>query len=419
MYVCARLKGTIAQLVEQRTENPCVPGSNPGGTTTKAAQLQPFFVDICWTMNGEELNSHDWQEALQLSKPDRVAWIHEKCLDQELLGHYRTKLLTSCTDLCGELGLEGGEPIKTWLQVENLLQIFKDWGLTRSSVVVTTGGGALSDAVGFAASIWKRGVRLIHIPTTPLSAVDAAWGGKTGINWGGAKNQLGTFAEPLAVHIDAQWMRTLSPRHFRAGLAEVAKHAFLNLEAFDDLCAHTLSWPPQNKEEFDLWSTLFVKSSNVKRQIVADDPEERGVRCILNLGHTLGHAVEAYTSGTSEPWLHGEAVALGLHFALFEISHGVWTMGNCQELSHEQAKKLSVILHTQVPLPQNWSFTAEELWNYMAHDKKNVGNEIRDVAWRGVGHILWPVHWKKKSFEATWSAFVRSWEKFSQRATSP
>ena len=370
-------------------------------------------------MNGAKLNSLNWQQALHLSQPDRIAWIYEKSLNKELLGEYRTKLITLSPDLCGELGLAGGEPLKTWLQIENLLEIFKDWGLTRSSVVITTGGGALSDAVGFAASIWKRGVRLIHIPTTPLSAVDAAWGGKTGINWGGAKNQLGTFIEPLAVHIDAQWMRTLSPRDFRAGLAEVAKHAFLSLEAFDDLCAHTLSWPPKNEEEFDLWSTLFIKSSKVKRQIVADDPEERGVRCILNLGHTLGHAVEGCTSETSQPWLHGEAVTLGLHFAIFEMSHEVLTQENLNELPHEQAKKLSAFLRAQVPLPQNWSFTGEELWSYMAHDKKNVGNEIRDVAWRGVGTVLWPVHWKKQSFEATWSAFVRSWKRSLPRTLTP
>ena len=107
-----------------------------------------------------------------------------------------------------QVPMRGGERLKTWDAVNELLRLFQGHGLTRSSVVVTTGGGAMSDALGFAASIWRRGMRTLHVPTTPLAAVDAAWGGKTGINWEGSGNQVGTFAEPLAVHIDARWMQT-------------------------------------------------------------------------------------------------------------------------------------------------------------------------------------------------------------------
>ena len=235
----------------------------------------------------------NWLEILRRAEPDRVVWIYERDLQEELLQEYREALHATYGSLAGECSLAGGEPLKTWGQVEQLLAKFRNWGVTRATVVVTTGGGALSDAVGFAAAIWKRGVRLIHIPTTPLAAVDAAWGGKTGINWGGSKNQLGTFAPPLAVHLDARWMRTLPSREFHAGLAEVAKHALLDEAAFVACRDNVPPWPPSAQGHL-AWTQFLEQSAQVKQNVVQEDPEERGVRCILNLGHTV--ACLLYTS---------------------------------------------------------------------------------------------------------------------------
>lgn len=359
-------------------------------------------------MDCPQPSAHNWIHALRASKADRVVWVHERDLQAELLDECREALEAACGGLAGECGIEGGESVKTWAEIDNMLARFRDWGVTRASVVVTTGGGALSDAVGFAASIWKRGLHVIHMPTTPLAAVDAAWGGKTGINWGGSKNQLGTFASPLAVHIDVRWMQTLPQRDFYAGLAEVAKHAMLDGNAFE-LCGVKLPPWPTTEDGHEPWTRLLTQSSQVKQQIVSADPEERGERCILNLGHTLGHAIEACTALSPEPWLHGEAVAVGLHFALFEMSHPSLTTRPASNHARDQAEQMTRWLHDHVPVPRNWPFDAQQLWSHMVHDKKNVGDEIRDVAWRGVGHVVWPVHWKKDSFEATWQAFVRSW----------
>ena len=350
----------------------------------------------------------NWLEILRRAEPDRVVWIHERALQKELLEEYRKALHATCGSLAGECSLAGGEPLKTWGQIDQLLTQFLNWGVTRASVVVTTGGGALSDAVGFAAAIWKRGVQLIHIPTTPLAAVDAAWGGKTGINWGGSKNQLGTFAPPLAVHIDARWMHTLPSREFHAGLAEVAKHALLDETAFA-ACSDNLPPWPTSTQGHQAWTEFLEQSAQVKQKVVQEDPEERGVRCILNLGHTVAHAIEACTASSPAPWLHGEAVAVGLHFALFEMSQLALNERPERAQAEVQAEQMVQWLHEFVPVPTNWPFGAHDLWAHMVHDKKNVADEVRDVAWRGVGDVVWPVHWKKDSFEATWNAFVRSW----------
>ena len=350
----------------------------------------------------------NWLDVLRRAEPDRVVWIHERDLQEELLQECREGLHATCGSLAGECSLAGGESLKTWEQIDRLLMHFRDWGVTRTSVVVTTGGGALSDAVGFAAAIWKRGVRLIHIPTTPLAAVDAAWGGKTGINWGGSKNQLGTIAPPLAVHVDARWMHTLPSREFRAGLAEVAKHALLDATAFAACSNNLPPWPTSEKGHL-VWTQLLKQSAQVKQRVVQDDPEEHGVRCVLNLGHTVAHAIEAFTASSPEPWLHGEAVAVGLHFALFEMTQLALSERPQESQAEGQAVQMVRWLQDNVPVPTTWPFEAHELWAHMVHDKKNVANEVRDVAWRGVGEVVWPVHWKKESFEATWNAFVRSW----------
>ncbi len=350
----------------------------------------------------------NWLDILRRAEPDRVVWIHERDLQEELLQEYREALGATCGRLAGECSLAGGESLKTWEHIDRLLMHFREWGVTRATVVVTTGGGALSDAVGFAAAIWKRGVRLIHIPTTPLAAVDAAWGGKTGINWGGSKNQLGTFAPPLVVHVDARWMHTLPSRQFHAGIAEVAKHALLDPKAFE-MCSTKLPPWPTSAEGHLAWTQFLEQSARVKQNVVQEDPEERGVRCILNLGHTVAHAIEAFTASSSESWLHGEAVAVGLHFALFEMTQLALSEHPKGAQAEVQATQMAQWLKEYVPVPKTWPFGAHDLWAHMVHDKKNVANEVRDVAWRGVGEVVWPVHWKKDSFEATWSAFVRSW----------
>ena len=393
-------------MVEQRIENPCVPGSNPGGTTPEgSAQALPFFVTF--VVMSEVMHSPEQRLAhgLMELRPDCVAWIHEDVLAPLLLEHYESTFRESGIQCLHVAEMQGGEQAKRWESLPQLFDLFGAWGLTRRSVVLTTGGGALSDAVGMAASLWKRGMRVIHMPTTPLAAVDAAWGGKTAFNWRGAKNQVGTIHLPEHVHLDARWMETLAPREFNAGLAEAVKHAMLDPKALTWMQNHdTPRAEDTNWEEMTRW---FEHMSLTKRTIVDADLNEQGERNQLNLGHTVAHALEAATADQGEPLLHGEAVAVGLRFALFEASEGVLSKEPLGEESAADSTWIEQWLQSHLPLPElNWP-TAEVLWPWMIQDKKNVHVEVRDMAWRGVGQIHWPVTWEKSAFEATWTRFLR------------
>lgn len=350
-----------------------------------------------------------WLQPLLDIQPDRIMWIREAGLDPELVEEYQNHMRSAPLLQVTERTTQGGERMKHWDQLPSLFHMFAEAGLTRSSVVMTTGGGALSDAVGLAASLWKRGMRVLHVPTTTLSAVDAAWGGKTGINWNEAKNQIGTFHHPLRVHLDARWLRTLPQREFRAGLAEAAKHAMLSTALqLEKAPTHDMV-DDSSDENAANWTLWLTQAAQVKRHIVEQDPTEQGVRITLNLGHTVGHALESIFLRRKHPLLHGEAVAVGLMFALYESRHPALRSTGLETSDFPAATGVEEWLRNRVPLPQLLLPTSEDMWANMVHDKKNVGDEVRDVAWRGVGKVVGPVAWKKEAFEATWIEFVRCW----------
>ena len=371
-----------------------------------SAQALPFFVTFVVMSTGSMTSSEQrLANVLIEHQPDCVAWLHEEVLAPHLLGQYESTFRNRgihCLHVCG---MQGGERIKQWEALPTLFDRFEQWGLTRRSVVLTTGGGALSDAVGMAASLWKRGMRVVHMPTTPLAAVDAAWGGKTAFNWRGAKNQVGTIHVPEHVHLDARWMQTLSPRDFRAGLSEAVKHAMLDSEALAWIRNHET---PCNREtHWDEATRWFDQMSQTKRAIVNADLNEQGERNVLNLGHTVAHALEAEAAIQGETLLHGEAVALGLRFALFEAKHGALTEEPLDEEGLKDAVWIDQWLQAHLPLPESKWPDANALWQWMSHDKKNTHAEVRDMAWRGVGRINWPLTWEKAAFEATWTRFLR------------
>ena len=338
-------------------------------------------------------------------RPDCVVWIHDVVLAPVLLERYKSTFRESGIQCLHVAGMQGGEQAKHWDSLPHLFNQFGEWGLTRRSIVLTTGGGALSDAIGMAASLWKRGMRVVHMPTTPLAAVDAAWGGKTAFNWGGAKNQVGTIHLPEHVHLDARWMATLGDREYRAGLAEAVKHAMLDPNALTWMKSHDN--PRGEDTNWTEMTSWFENMSLTKRNIVDADLNEQGERNLLNLGHTLAHALEAAMADQSESLLHGEAVAMGLRFALFEARMGTLSSKPLGEESRKDASWIEQWLQAHLPLPESTWPTAEVLWHWMSHDKKNIHNEVRDMAWRGVGQIHWPLAWEKSAFEATWTRFLR------------
>ena len=188
-------------------------------------------------------------------------------------------------------------------------------GATRHSLMVNLGGGMVTDLGGFAASTFKRGLNYINIPTTLLAMVDASVGGKTGINFGGLKNEIGVFSTARSVILDTQFLRTMDAENMLSGYAEMLKHGLI---ANDSMWAELLNFDIDVPDYYQL-SRMLEDSVKVKERIVEEDPTEKGIRKALNLGHTVGHAFESFAL-QRKPVLHGYAVAWGLICELY-LSH--------------------------------------------------------------------------------------------------
>src|ERR1039458_5741825 len=207
----------------------------------------------------------------------------------------------------------GGEENKRLAHIEQLAEQMVERGADRSSLIVAVGGGIVTDMAGFLAAIFMRGIPVIQIPTTLLAQVDAAVGGKTGVNLVAGKNLIGSFHQPLAVLIDPSVLASLPPREYRAGLYEVIKHGIIRSEPlFRFLAERNASVLARQPEAVD---RIIAESVGIKAQVVSADEREGGLRRILNFGHTFGHALEAETGYTR--FLHGEAVAFGMRAAVY------------------------------------------------------------------------------------------------------
>jgi len=203
--------------------------------------------------------------------------------------------------------VKAGEEHKNIATAEKIWEAMTNAELDRHALVINVGGGVIGDMGGFCASTYKRGVDFIQIPTTLLSQVDASVGGKLGIDFQGFKNQIGVFTLPKTVLIDATFLKTLSQREIRSGFAEIIKHC---------LIADGAKWDEIRKKDFEEqnWEDLIAHSVEIKKAVVAQDPTEKGLRKILNFGHTIGHAVETYflSKPANQKLLHGEAIAAGM-----------------------------------------------------------------------------------------------------------
>lgn len=242
-------------------------------------------------------------------------------------------------------------------------------GLRRNDAIVAIGGGATTDLGGFVAATWMRGIDWYSVPTSLVGAIDAAIGGKTGINSKYGKNLIGSFFSPSRVIIDHTFMKTLPERDFNAGMAEVIKCGFIADPKILDL----LDSPRENLEE------LIYRSVKVKAEVVSEDFKEGKLREILNYGHTLGHAIEKREGYKLR---HGEAIAIGMVFAA-ELS------GICAGL-----KKVEITRHRELlrkfNLPISYDQDAfDELVNIMAGDKKARGSQIRFIGIKSPGKVIW------------------------------
>lgn len=255
------------------------------------------------------------------------------------------------------LPIETSESLKTLATVESIGRWLVAQNASRSALVLAVGGGITTDMAGFAASIYKRGIRYANLPTTLLSQVDAAIGGKTGVNLDGYKNMLGAFLMPEATFICADVLETLPPREFRSGMAELLKTFLLSDgEAYE-------------KALGGVTQELILKAARIKEEIVERDPREKGERAKLNLGHTFGHAIEHASAGTIP---HGEAVAMGIILAAqLGESLGMSDKGLVGRLRQDFAV---------AGLPTDCPYPLDTLREAMAKDKKALsGGKVKFV----------------------------------------
>ena len=249
-------------------------------------------------------------------------------------------------------------------------------GATRHSLLINVGGGMVTDLGGFAAATFKRGIPCINVPTTLLAMVDAAVGGKTGINLHSLKNEVGAFYPAEAVVVSAQFLRTLDAPNLVSGFAEMLKHGLISTEEhWAQLMCYGLARP-----DLEALQPLIMESIHTKEHIVEQDPTEKHIRKALNLGHTLGHAFETLAMRRGTPVLHGYAVAWGLIGELY-LSH-------VREGFPTDKLRQTVAFIKEVY--GTFAFTCkdyDELFSLMQHDKKNRGTEIHFTLLGGIGDI--------------------------------
>lgn len=255
--------------------------------------------------------------------------------------------------------VEAGERSKTAEAALGLIEDFAHAFLSRRGVVVALGGGVVGDLAGFAASVFKRGVDILQLPTTLMAQVDASIGGKTAVNLGAGKNLIGTFHQPVAVLCDVKVLETLPHREYRSGLAEVAKYAFIEPEALG------MSLQGVSDEAGSSLIDVIRSCAEIKARVVSVDEHDRGMRAVLNYGHTLGHALEAVTGYTGE-YTHGEAVSIGMVYAAL-VAEGISLAEKGLASRHrELLDQLALPVAPIEPVPEFGVLAA-----HMAHDKKS------------------------------------------------
>lgn len=279
------------------------------------------------------------------------------------------------------LTMEAGDVAKNLDTLSSIWQQLTEKGASRHSLLINLGGGVVTDLGGFAAATFKRGIDFINIPTTLLSMVDAAVGGKTGINFAGLKNEIGAFRSAVDVIVDTTFLRTLDNENISSGYAEMLKHALLHNAA---MWAEHLEQDLQHPD-YEALARLVQQSIEVKERIVGEDPHEKGLRKALNLGHTFGHAFESLALSQGRPVLHGYAVAWGIVCELY--------------LSSILLGFPSAHFHPTVRFVREtygqFSFTCKDydrLLDYIRHDKKNVGGQTNFTLLAGIGQIRLDCH---------------------------
>lgn len=271
--------------------------------------------------------------------------------------------------------IEAGEEMKNISTCVEIWSILADLGADRKSAILNLGGGVITDLGGFVASTFKRGIDFINIPTTLLGMVDAAIGGKNGVDLGTLKNQIGVINAPKLVVIDTDYLETLPQNQMKSGLAEMLKHGLIYdkkyWNQFKDL----------KELNFDDLDQLIYRSIEIKNEIVCQDPTENGIRKALNFGHTLGHAIESHFLETEKPLLHGEAIAIGMILESY-ISKEKKLI---TEEEYIEIKSTLLAIFEKQFFTQN---DIDSIVNLLIHDKKNEYGKVQFALIENIGTII-------------------------------
>jgi 3-dehydroquinate synthase len=274
--------------------------------------------------------------------------------------------------------LEDGEQFKTLEAVQTIVTTLLEKKHNRQTTLIALGGGVVGDITGFAASVFQRGVNFIQIPTTTLSQVDSSVGGKTGVNHILGKNMIGAFHQPQCVIVDISTLKTLPDREFSAGLAEVIKYGLIHDSKF-------FEWLEQNIEKLmardsDTIAQAVLVSCQTKADIVSIDEKESGIRAILNLGHTFGHAIEAVMGYGN--WLHGEAVATGMVMAIDLSYRQQWIDNSVRQ------RTIDLLQKAKLPVKSPSDMTVDRYMDAMSIDKKVVNGTIKFILLKSLGEAI-------------------------------
>jgi 3-dehydroquinate synthase len=317
-----------------------------------------------------------WMQPLQLGK--KVLLVSNPMIFRRY-GQQAIASLSAAGFEVADCLLPAGERYKTLASVQRIYDAALAHRLERSSTIVALGGGVVGDMAGFAAATWLRGIAFVQVPTSLLAMVDAAIGGKTGVNHPQGKNLIGAFHQPRLVCIDPQILNTLPPREFRAGMAEVIKYGviwdadlFAQLEAAQRL-------DQQRYIPAALLQEILTRSCQAKAHVVSKDEKEAGLRAILNYGHTIGHAVESLTGYRLVN--HGEAVAIGMVAAgEIAVRLGLWDAA-----SAERQRRLIQKARLPTQLPE---IDIDQIVAALHIDKKVLSGKVRFVLPTQIGHVI-------------------------------
>lgn len=315
--------------------------------------------------------------------------------DTNTLGHCWPVLagsLPKVRDSIEILEVPPGEDSKCLEVAAQLWATLTELKADRQSIMINLGGGMITDLGGFVASTFKRGIPFYNFPTSVLGQVDAAIGGKTGIDLGSLKNQIGTYAAAQSTFVCTEFLSTLPQNEINNGFAEIIKHGLIADSDFFQKLESLESLLPEIVVE------LVEEAARIKIQISESDPLEKGERKKLNFGHTFGHAVESLFLENEPTLSHGEAVAIGIIFETLLSKKKL-------HLSDEESKRIEKVVSRFFETPLKKSLNKEIVWANMQHDKKNKSGQVNCTLLKKIGEAQVDNELSKEDFETVWSQF--------------